>query len=263
MIQHTNLQFVMKCIWIFSLSLLLYSCQQRGKDTSSLKGDSAVWGKNNFIVKGPPVDGPKLICVFQDSLQVGNKGNNLVDLKNYHLSDSAYVVIDFYRRVKNGSWELIQTFDTIKEPHTDCDAQVQDFNNDGFNDLSYVSDVAGRGSNEGRTIFIYDRRSDTFTRIINSPDYPNLSYNKEVDCLESMRFHRECTSVFLKLEGNKLREFITATVVTGDDEETLYYEVSFVDRNGDKKLVERLKVAPEYMFNGYDNYELIRKYAKY
>ncbi len=52
-------------------------------------------------------------------------------------------------------------------------SQLEDFNNDGIKDMTYVSAVAARGANEVRRLFIYDKKRDELVYIKNSEDYPN------------------------------------------------------------------------------------------
>ena len=65
----------------------------------------------------------------------------------------------FYTKQKN-KWSLRNDFKLWKDGVVGCDTKLADFNNDGLNDMTYISAVAARGANEVRRLFIYDELKD-------------------------------------------------------------------------------------------------------
>src|SRR5262249_54416878 len=142
-------------------------------------------------------DTAKLEEFFVDSLHIGQKQFNKVEISRFSTPDSFFVVIKFYSRI-NKTWQLKQTFEFQKDMEIGCDPKLSDFNNDGHNDLTYVSDVAARGANEVRRLFIYDKTNDKLIYMKNSEDYPNMLYNKTLNCIDAFLIYGGCSTVFLK-----------------------------------------------------------------
>ncbi len=64
-----------------------------------------------------------------------------------------------------------------------------------------------RGANVPRKLFIYEKATDRFLYIKNSDDYPNLYYNKELNCINSWMLHSGVSTAFLRLRDNRLVQF--------------------------------------------------------
>jgi hypothetical protein len=143
---------------------------------------------------------------FIDSLNIGTPNHNKVELARYIGLDSVYVVIRFYAKSNNKQWLLKQQFTYGKDLIADCDTQIEDFNNDGFRDMTYVSDVGARSANEIRRLFIYDKNADELVYLKNSEDYPNMHYNKELNCIEAHLYYGCQAIVFLQIEGDSLKK---------------------------------------------------------
>jgi len=137
---------------------------------------------------------------FIDSLHIGRKTFNKIMLSKYRPDDSIYVIISFFSR-QNKKWILKNKFRFEKDALSGCDPKISDFNNDGLNDFTYVSDVATRGANEVRRLFIYDRVHDRLIYIQNAEDYPNMLYNKDLNCIDAFLVYGGCMTVFLKIHG--------------------------------------------------------------
>ncbi len=76
-----------------------------------------------------------------------------------------------------------------------------------------------------RSLFIYDKDTDQIVYIKNSGDYPNMRYNKKLDCIDAWLFTGSTTTVFLRLQGDTLHEFASV-----DDAE--YTTVKVIDNAG-------------------------------
>jgi hypothetical protein len=184
---------------------------------------------------------------FTDDSHIGRRKKNKVDLRCHDEGNRTIAEIRFYSRFRNEPWKQTQSFEFKKDNLSNCDPQVSDFNNDGLKDFTYKSSVAARGANEIRTLFIYDEKKDEFVHIKNSDQYPNLAYNKNLDCLDAWLFHGATTTVFLKLEGDKLRKF--ASVDTG-----LEQVVTAIDKDGKSRVLSRKKMSEDDIYTRYSSY---------
>ncbi len=188
---------------------------------------------------------------FVDSTTVGKKGMNKLQLSRYSMADSNYVVIQFFSKRQN-KWELRNEFDFSKDDIIACDTKIIDFNNDGLKDMTYISAVAARSANEVRRLFIYNRIYDSLIYIKNSEDYPNMQYNKTLNCIDAMLFHGSSTNVFLRLHNDELREFAT---INADNE----LVVSEYDKDGNETVIYRKKRNKAFYVR-YKNYKPLTPY---
>ena len=184
---------------------------------------------------------------FIDSLNVGIRGKFKVDFKKFR-SDSVYVVLKFYEK-KNTKWILKQDLIFEKDGIISCDVQLEDFNNDGLNDLTFKSNVAARGANEIRKLLFFDKKKGKLNVIRNSDSYPNLRYNKKLNCIDSQAFYAGSTTYFLKIEKDSLREFASISSL----DESL--EINLIDKKGNRKLLERHSIDHEDVYIRYSNYK--------
>ena len=191
--------------------------------------------------------------IFVDSINIGQKKKNMVELKKFKLSDSVFVKINFYTKIANNKWQLQQTFEFEKDDVTNLNVELSDFNNDGLKDMTYESAVAGRGANEVRKLFIYDKTKNKLTYIKNSEDYPNMQYNKELNCIDAMLFYGGTATVFARLQKDSLKEF--AMVETTD-----YITVSIIDKYGKSKIIKKRKTQQDEEFIRYRNFNPLKAY---
>ncbi|MCD0490047.1 hypothetical protein LPB86_17535 [Pedobacter sp. MC2016-14] len=179
-------------------------------------------------------DSIELLEYFVDSLSIGRPKQNKIELVFLRSIDSSYVVINFYKRTQKDSWTLKQKFNFLKEDLMGCFTELADFNNDGFNDVTYKSLVAARGANDVRNLFIYDGITDQLIYMKNSEDYPNMLYNKKLNCIDAFLVHGGSTTVFLKIEKDSLKEFASVNL---DDK----INIRLVDKNGKRKYLVKDK----------------------
>jgi hypothetical protein len=151
---------------------------------------------------------------FIDSLELGRAGTNAVVLNQVRTSDSVYVRLLFLSKGK-GRFVERNNSNWLKDGLSGLHAEVEDFNNDGYKDLTFVSSTAARGANEVRRLFIYDPLSDQLKFITNSMNYPNLRYNPKLKCIDGFRVYGGSSTDFLRLQGDSLFMFATVDLDEG------------------------------------------------
>jgi hypothetical protein len=171
---------------------------------------------------------------FADSLNIGRKKYNKIELSRYQTSDSGWITIRFYSKSNEKKWILKQTFGFEKEDIRGCDMEILDFNNDGLKDMTYISNTAARGANEVRRLFIYDKSRDKLVYMKNSEEYPNMLYNKKLNCIDAFLVYGGCSTVFLRIKGDSLVEFAAVEA----DNDLRVYET---DNKGNRKLLSEKK----------------------
>ena len=192
-------------------------------------------------------DTAKLEEFYVDSVNIGRKKFNKIELSKYRTADSCWVSIKFYSSSTGKSWTLKQTFGFEKDDIRDCDMKLSDFNNDGFKDMTYISAVAARGANQVRRLFIYDKIKDRLVYIINSEDYPNMLYNKTLNCIDAFLVYGGSSTVFLRIKGDSLVEFASVQL----DNDLRVYET---DNKGVRKLIREDNATKMY-FVRFKNYK--------
>lgn len=189
--------------------IILLACQDHPDIPSSVASTDShdTTGSIEYIsddtLQQPPKDTARLEEYFTDSLQVGKKGHNKIQVAQYSTADSNYVIVNFFSR-QGDKWILKNAFRFEKYGVVGCDPQLSDFNNDGYKDMTYISNEAARGANEVRRLFIYDKKSDQLISLKNSESYPNMEYNKKLNCIDAFALHGGCTTIFLKIAGDSL-----------------------------------------------------------
>ena len=201
------------------------------------------------------IDTVELRKFFADSLNIGRKKYNKIELSLYRTSDSNYVVIKFYSRLNTKAWKLRQTFSFEKDGVTGLDTKLSDFNNDGLKDMTYISNVAARGANELRRLFIYNKHTDKLVYMINSEDFPNMLYNKELNCIDAFLVYGGCSTAFLKINGNLLKEFASVELFDG-------LTVSIYDKKGKEKIILRDRKNKAFLIR-YKNFRPLKEYDVY
>jgi hypothetical protein len=193
----------------------------------------------------------KLEEYFCDSLTIGKKKLNKVELFRYSQADSNYVVIKFYSKVKE-QWQLRNEYSFEKDGLTGCDAELSDFNGDGLQDFTYRSNIAGRGANAVRRLLIYDKNTDNLISMKNAEQYPNMQYNSKLKCIDAFSVYAGCTTTFLKISADSLREFASVTLYEG-------LTVRVYDKNGKEKILLRDTTNNEELIR-YKNFNPLEEY---
>lgn len=220
---------------------LMVGCQNGQQDGNVSKSNAP-----EQIENSPTVE-PILLESFEDSTTIGKKGLNKI-LLQYYQSDSFYVVLNFYAKYRN-EWALKRTFQTEKDGVAECRPNIIDFNNDGYNDFTYVSGVAPRGANEIRDLFIYDALTNDLVFIKNSNYFPNIQYNGLINCVDSWAVSSGSSTKFLSIEHDSFRMF--AEVAAMDGELNIYT----YNKDGMQKLEFNKTIEEEDVFIRYKNYK--------
>lgn len=202
---------------------------------------------------------------FTDSLKSGEKSKTKVIIQNFRSLEgkSNRVLLKFYNlKIRNSSvakttisnWVETDGFNFAKDGITGINPEVSDFNNDGFNDFTYQSGAAGRGGNEIRKLFIYNPKTKKYFYIKNSENFPNLSYNSKLNCINSFILTGSTTTVFLKIQKDSLYDFAKVDVT----DKILVRER---DSSGNFKILEEKKFVgnDDDFYSGYSNYIPLEK----
>lgn len=239
-------------IFIGFLVLANLSCQSPSAQTANNSVANKIDSISNSLENSDNSESveteEKLVESFSDDKNVGVPHKNKVELLMFEDSKDNRVELKFYSLAKDKSWELKQTIKQIKYGSLSLDVQIKDFNNDGNKDITFVSSIAARGANEIRNLFVYDKKNDQLIYIKNSGDYPNLLYNKRLNCLDAQRFYGGTATDFLKIEGDVLKEF--ASVETFGTERKVY----LIDKNDERKLLRTDKVPEDWILERYKTF---------
>ncbi len=236
-------------IFIGFLILAVGACQ---KQQSEISNEAVENRLAQIAVSAPktsksPIE--ELAESFSDDSNVGLPQKNKIELSEFKKPDGYVVEIKFYSAAENKDWKLKQTFEFENPESLNYRPELKDFNNDGLKDFTYVSVYPARGANEIRRLFIYDRKKDELIYIKNSDEYPNLQYNKKLNCLDTWRFYGGYSTEFLQIDGDELKEF--ANVRTVDNNR----EIHLVDENGKEKLLRKDKMKADDGFIRYKNFD--------
>ena len=170
-----------------------------------------------------------LVDYFVDSTNVGRKGKNKLEVALYRSKDSTLLKLNFYTRV-NKNWVTKNYFELEKDQLSGIDSNLSDYNNDSFLDFDYKALIAARGANYVRQLFIYDKKGDSLIFIKNATDYPNIAYNKKLDCIDAYLVHGTSSQAFLHIKKDSLVTFAwihigARTIVTEIDENGVEKEI--------------------------------------
>ena len=187
-----------------------------------------------------------------DSTNIGDKNKFKIDIQQIRYSgDSVFIEYKLFEK-KNEVWILKQLFRMQKDGITSLGLNILDFDNDGLNDVAIRSAVAARGANEIKTLFIFNKNKGESVLIRNSSHFPNLLYNKELDCLDAWLVYGGSSTVFLKIEIDSLREF--AGVDLFDGLRTIYE----IDKNGKRIILKKEKINEQDIYIRYKNYNPLK-----
>ena len=198
-------------------------------------------------------DTPQLKDYFADSLRIGKKGHNKIQVAQYSTGDSNYVTISFFSKQQD-QWQLKNEYQFEKNSEIDCQTQLSDFNNDSFNDMTYISNAAARGANEVRRLLIYDNKKDQLIALKNG-EQPNIGYNKKLKCIDAFAIHGGCTTIFFRIKGDSLVELASIDLSPEGLTITEY------DKHGNGKVIRNdttITLITEG-FMRYSNYKPLQK----
>lgn len=234
-----------------SLLLFLYACKhdesnatnhkENGRSTTEAYEQSSVNEDNTY-------PSTEIIEFFMDSTSIGNKGKNKVELILHRVNNDHFVIIKFY--VKGtigktaGRWLLSDMYYYEGSSMDGLTPIIKDFNNDGYNDITYRSGDAARVSNVVCRLFVYNVEKDELISIVNSEDYPNLEYNKNLECIEGETYTGSVSTQYLRIVGDSLK-LIGELDYTDEDSMIIKYiqngKLVEYTAKGDGELKRRLK----------------------
>lgn len=198
----------------------------------------------------------EIIETFADSLNIGEKGKNKIELIKHRVFDNNYVIVKFYTKAPEPNrWYIQNTYLFECNALMDLDPNIADYNNDNFNDITFISTQAARSANEVRRLFVYDNYKRELISIVNSEDFPNMLYNKELNCVDAFLIHGGSSTVFARIKGDSLKEFAS---VHNDSHRTVYE----IDKFGEERLLRKDKINPEDVYIRYINYKPLKEYKE-
>jgi hypothetical protein len=243
--------------------VILISCNAKHENENAKnKIDILTITKTSKTTAGSNEDRPEteIIETFVDSVNIGEKGRNKVELIKYRVYEHNYVIIKFYVKGSNTikdpeTWMIQNNYSYETDALMSFNPDFTDFNNDNFNDITFISGTAARGANEVRRLFIYDNQSQQLRSIVNSHDYPNMLYNEDLDCIDAFLVYGASTTVFAKLSGDSLKTF--AKVNNSEQ----FHTISLVDKNGKER--ELYKVKSKGTIVRHKNFKPLIEYENY
>lgn len=199
---------------------------------------------------------------YSDDSHIGRRGRNKIEIdivnngpfREYRPSNLA--IVRFYSLNASNKWELSQTLELETTAIEDADPQYEDFNNDGLKDVTFISGNAARGANEVRTLLIYDQIADNLLLIRNSTSYPNLRYNRTLKCIDAFLVYGGTKTVFMKIEGDMLREFASVENFGG------LRTVTTIDLDGTENIVKELNIRDDQIYDRFENFSPLLLYRE-
>lgn len=248
----------------FLILIVLFSCNSNQETKRQIdKVETKEIAKSEISSvdnqNGDSVD-TEIIGIFVDSLNVGEKGKCKVELIKHRVFNDNFVIIKFYIKgrytIKDSeTWMSTNTYCYETNAMIGFEPNILDFNNDNFNDLTFISGSAARGANEVRRLFIYDNQEQKLISIVNSQDYPNMLFNKELDCIDAFLVYGGCSTVFLNIEGDSLKKFASVELSDG-------LTVRTYDKKGKAKIIKKDKTN-EAGYIRYKNFNPLKEYNSY
>ncbi|OXA75024.1 hypothetical protein [Flavobacterium frigidimaris] len=175
---------------------------------------------------------------FADSINFGERQKNKIKVYKIGTEENTIAKVYLYEKRKN-QWKLKDSLILEAVRINDLETEVKDFNNDNFKDIIFTTGMAARGGNIVQTLILYSPKTKSLNWIKNSESYPNLMYNKKLDCIDACILTGGQTTYFLKIEKDTLREFANVDQRDG----RIIAEIR--DPNGKWIEIENIKDEPE------------------
>jgi hypothetical protein len=193
----------------------------------------------------------EILETYIDSLKIGEKGNCKIELIKHRVNEENFIIIKFYRKGQK-TWYIQNTYSYETNALMEFQPDISDFNNDNFNDITFISGSAARGANEIRRLFIYDNKNQELISIVNSQNFPNMQYNKELKCIDAFSFTGGTSTHFARIKGDSLIEFAR---VNCDNNRTVYE----IDKFGKQKLIRKDTILNFDNIIRYKNYKPLKE----
>jgi hypothetical protein len=231
------------------LLIFIISCttKQTTKESKNNLALDTITNKN--ILADTAYPNTEILETFVDSMNIGKKGKTKVELIKHRVFDDIYVIVKFYTKGPS-YWYHQNTYMYEGTGLREFEPNISDYNNDKYNDISFISATAARGANEVRRLFIYEDYEKKLISIANSEEYPNMLYNEELDCIDAFLVHGTSSTEFARIVEDSLKTF--ASVYNGLD----FHTISRVDTRGNRKEIKKVKSRGEYIrFKNFDPLE--------
>lgn len=225
----------MKVFAILLLTILLSCNTKQGTENTNEKTETTMTDNSSIDKQKEELQKTEIIETFIDSVNIGEKGRCKIEIIKHRVYEDIYVIVKFYNKDGDGvygseTWRIQNNYSYETSAIPSLEPDISDYNNDNFKDITFVSSTAARGANEIRRLFVYDNQEKRLISIVNSESYPNLRYNKELDCIDAFLVYGGCSTVFLNIKGDSLKEFAEVEIFDG-------LTVSTIDRNGKRKII--------------------------
>ncbi|WP_147275685.1 hypothetical protein [Adhaeribacter pallidiroseus] len=188
---------------------------------------------------------------FKDTISFGQRNNNKIEVYKIGTDENTIAKICLYEKNKN-QWRLKDSLILEAVRINELEPEIKDFNNDNFNDIIFTTGMAARGGNIVQTLILYSPNNKSLKWIKNSESYPNLLYNKKLDCIDALILTGGQTTYFLKIENDSLKEFAKVDQRDG----RIIAEILDVKREW--KEIENIEDTPE-SFDRFINFNPIEK----
>lgn len=223
----------MKKAIIIIFSQVIFSCNKMVEINSSKNATPTI---ENLIVSDT-------LEHFSDSTNFGKKTKNRIDIYKIGTNLNTFIKIYLFKKNEN-NWILNDSLIIEGDIINNLNAEISDFNNDKLNDIIFTSGTAARGGNNIQTLILYSKESDKLKRIKNSENFPNLMYNKKLDCIDALILTGGQTTYFLKIKNGSLKEFANV------DQRDNRIVSEILDKNGKWQEIENI----EEKFSGFDRF---------
>ena len=191
---------------------------------------------------------------FIDSTKIAQKGKYKIEITQTTIDTSTTVYFKLFLKQK-GKWTNIQNYSLKKESDVPLITEIDDFNNDGLNDFTIHYSTAARGANDIRKLFIFSNKEHKFIEIKNSDLYPNLQYNKKLDCIDALSVYAGSSTTFLKLKKDHLIEFARVDIMDGK------IEIYLIEKNKERKLRSEIYSGSSDEMIRFVNYDPLEEYG--
>lgn len=190
--------------------------------------------------------------LFEDSTRIGIRGRNKITVFMYDYLDTTQLGVNFYSKL-GGKWILRNNYRLETGLIRGIQPVLDDFNGDGRLDFHCWDHEAARGANNVRKLFVYSKSGDSLIRIRNSRAYPNMVYNKRLNCIDALLYTSCSAQAFGRIQGDSIVDF--AYLECGDNE-TRIYSVE----NGYPTLIRTDSSELSHCYSRFVNYSPLRLY---
>lgn len=241
----------MKYFIIISVFFLI-SCSSKQVKVENDKRNSTLNKVNN---EDASIQDSEIIEKFVDSTNIGTKGKSKIEIIKHRVYDETYVIVKYYTKGPK-RWYIQNKYLYECDALMNLDPNISDFNNDKINDITFISATAARGANEVRRLFICDEQNKELISIVNSQDYPNMLYNKDLDCIDAFLVYGGSSTVFARIKKDSLVEFAS---VNNSDCRIVHEK----DKNGKEILLQKDTIIDgEGVYVRYKNYKPLKAYEE-